>query len=90
MPKAAEHSEDSTTGEEDVSNLHDQSTKILTDRGRSAQMAQVRRGQPPPPPPPPRPVKPSSVRPIFDEDLHAAPTMIIEVGRMRQNARKRS
>jgi len=50
-----------------------------------------RRTQPPPPPPPaakrPPSGKPSTVRPIFDEDLHAAPTMIIDIGRMRQRRR---
>jgi hypothetical protein len=30
----------------------------------------------------------STVRPIYDEDLHAAPTMIIDIGRMRQRAKR--
>jgi hypothetical protein len=50
---------------------------------------------PPPParsreptrPPPSRAGKPSAVRPVFDEDLHAAPTMIIDINRMRQRKR---
>ncbi|MEO8548796.1 MAG: serine/threonine-protein kinase, partial [Kofleriaceae bacterium] len=74
--------------------VHDANTKILNDRGRSVQQHQPpppppKRGrtQPPPPPPAAKKGKPSTVRPIFDEDLHAAPTMIIDIGRMRQRRR---
>ena len=70
--------------------VHDQNTKILTDRGRAAKQLPAPqpggRPQPPPPPPPPS-KKPPSVRPNFDEDFHAAPTMIIDIGRMRQRKR---
>jgi serine/threonine protein kinase len=44
----------------------------------------------PPPPPPPRQrgrTQPPPVRPVFDEELHAAPTMIIDVGRLRRGGR---
>ena len=92
MPKVdpPEHRTDDSVAA--APNVHEANTKILTDRGRSAQMpAQPqprRRTSPPPPPPPPkRAGKPSTVRPIFDEDLHAAPTMIIDIGRMRQRRR---
>jgi len=67
--------------------VHDENTKILTDRGRAAQPVRAPRGRTQPPPPPP-PKKPSTVRPIFDEDLHAAPTMIIDIGRMRERAKR--
>ena len=69
--------------------VHDANTKILGDRGRAAQPpTPPKRGRTqPPPPPPPRAGKPSTVRPIFDEDLHAAPTMIIDIGRMRKRGR---
>jgi eukaryotic-like serine/threonine-protein kinase len=45
-----------------------------------------RAGTRPPPPPPPRAragTRPPPVRRDFDEELHAAPTMIIDVGRIR-------
>jgi hypothetical protein len=102
MPKleADRHSE-SIDSIDVAPNVHDANTKILGDRGRAAQPpVPPKRGrtQPPPPPPPraataraaappPRPGKPSTVRPIFDEDLHAAPTMIIDIGRMRKRGR---
>ncbi len=67
--------------------VHDENTKILTDRGRAAQPTPRPRGRTQPPPPPP-PKHPATVRPIFDEDLHAAPTMIIDIGRMGQRAKR--
>jgi eukaryotic-like serine/threonine-protein kinase len=83
MPKAQPH--------EDV---HAQSTLILDNgRGRTtpprAEPAQVpprRKGrtQPPPPPPPRGTGRQPPVRPVFDEELHSAPTMIIDIGRMRR------
>jgi serine/threonine protein kinase len=82
MPKAPVHDEH----DEDIHGAH---TRILEPgRGRSAQRpaqepepapAPRRRTQPPPPPSPPA----AGVRPIYDEDLHSAPTMIIDIGRMR-------
>jgi len=65
-----------------------QAQRQPTQQGAGAQPR--RRTSPPPPPPPakrPPAGKPSTVRPIFDEDLHAAPTMIIDIGRMRQRRR---
>jgi hypothetical protein len=73
--------------EEDI---HNQNTQILGDgRGRSAppvpRPATGPRDRPRTgPPPPPRPT--GGVRPIY-EDLHAAPTMIIDIGRLRQRRR---
>ena len=53
----------------------------------SAQRASTRRPAQPPPPPPSRPrgatIAPS-IKPIYDEDLHAAPTQIIDINRMRR------
>ena len=79
------------------SELHRANTQIL-DNGprRSAQMAAQqpprKKGPSVPPPPPTRALKPSSprpsARPVFDEDLHAAPTMIIDINRMRQRQRR--
>jgi hypothetical protein len=46
------------------------------------------RTEPPPPPPPATRRRPSQqIRNEFDEDLHSAPTMIIDVGRMRGRGR---
>jgi serine/threonine-protein kinase len=71
----------------DHEDVHDAKTVILDGRGRHA-------ARPPAPPPPPRraartqpPPPPRTVQPVFDEDLHAAPTMIIDIGRMRQRRR---
>jgi serine/threonine-protein kinase len=80
MPKVGRHED-----------IHAQTTVILDGRGRNAAQApppeepQPRRrtGTRPPPPPPPRPR--TSSRPTYDEDLHSAPTMIIDIGRMRRN-----
>jgi hypothetical protein len=75
------------------SDLHRANTQILDDGPRrsaqmAAQQAPRKKGASGPPPPPTRSVKPSTVRPVFDEDLHAAPTMIIDIGRMRQRQRR--
>jgi serine/threonine protein kinase len=80
----------------DREDIHGAKTQILATKGRHAprmpdeaptpQQRRPRppgRGQPPPPPPP----RKAAIRPIFDEDLHAAPTMIIDIGRMRQRRR---
>ena len=69
IPKADKQRED----------VHAVETLILENgRGRSAP-AQPRKSRGQPPPPPPR-----KARPIYDEELHAAPTMIIDIGRMRR------
>jgi serine/threonine-protein kinase len=51
--------------------------------------ASTRTEPPPPPSPPPatRPRPSQQIRNEFDEDLHSAPTMIIDVGRMRGRGR---
>jgi len=74
----------------DAQDIHGANTVILEDRGRRAPPRppppgrRVARTQPPPPPPA---AKKSRIEPDFDEDLHAAPTMIIDIGRMRQRRR---
>jgi serine/threonine-protein kinase len=82
VPKAARHPFD----------LHAAETMIIEGR-RAAAMAAAPpsrprgRTQPPPPPPPrqrARTQPPPPPRPIYDEELHAAPTMIIDVGRLRR------
>jgi serine/threonine protein kinase len=103
MPKVDpdEHPLEDAIAEVELS-VHEENTKILDDRGRAAPQfrAPPRRNRtlPPPLPPPPPPAKTakpgkpavpgSTVRPIYDEDLHAAPTMIIDIGRMRQRAKR--
>ena len=83
VPKASRHPFD----------IHAAETMIIEGR-RAAAMAQAaaasRPQRPPtrpPPPPPPRRragTQPPPVRPVFDEELHGAPTMIIDVGRLRR------
>jgi serine/threonine-protein kinase len=74
----------------DREDIHGAKTVILEDRGRRAPPRppppgrRVARTQPPSTPPAAR--KPQ-VRNDYDEDLHAAPTMIIDIGRMRQRRR---
>src|SRR5258708_18684438 len=68
--------------------IHAQPTQILADRGRSV-------AQPPPrkpaprtsPPPPPKPAARGT--PIHDEGIHAVPTMIINIERMKARAGRR-
>ena len=89
MPKVDPQGED----------IHAQPTMILDSRRprrssqREAQPAQLpapppRRKTSIPPPPPPAAQKKSAPRPIYDEDIHAQPTMIIDIGRMRQRQRR--
>lgn len=60
--------------------LHSQKTVILDGpRGRSRPSQPRQRTAPPPPP-----ARKSATRPVYDEDLHAAPTMIIDINRMRR------
>ncbi len=87
MPKVGPDERREESIAELAPSVHDENTKILTDRGRATQPVRAPRGRTQPPPPPP-PKSPSTVRPIFDEDLHAAPTMIIDIGRMRQRAKR--
>jgi serine/threonine protein kinase len=80
MPKVGEDGED----------IHAQPTMILADRGRNAP---IHEDEPPrkqgrtTPPPPPQPNR--GARPIHDEGIHAVPTMIINVERMKQRSRQR-
>jgi serine/threonine-protein kinase len=83
MPQAQEHP---------VPDIHGQNTMILDDRGRHA-IAKATINETPrrktgnrsqPPPPPPARARPTQTRPIYDEDVHSAPTMIIDIGRMRR------
>jgi eukaryotic-like serine/threonine-protein kinase len=77
-----------------LDDLHGANTVILENgRGRSSPRlpppippARAKTQQPPPPPPPrTRPSFPA--RPAIDEDVHSAPTMIIDVGRVRGRGR---
>ncbi|MGE5186513.1 MAG: hypothetical protein ACM31C_30865, partial [Acidobacteriota bacterium] len=94
MPKV-DRQPDTPTPADDI---HAAPTMILDQRRvrrssqREAQQkaaaARPRKTSVPPPPPPAAGKKKSGVRPIYDEDLHAAPTMIIDIGRMRQRQRR--
>ena len=77
MPKVDRHED-----------IHQQNTLILDNgRGRNAPPAPRKgRTQPPPPPRGTGRGQPQA-RPIFDDDLHSAPTMIIDIGRMRGRGR---
>jgi len=73
----------------DHEDIHQQNTLILENgRGRNAHPPQ-RKGSNPPvrktPPPPPRGTGRGQpkVRTDYEDDLHSAPTMIIDIGRMR-------
>jgi len=75
----------------DRDDIHGANTVILEDRGRRARPPappqpgrRNARTQPPPPPPAARRTNPRS---DYDEDLHGAPTMIIDIGRVRQRRR---
>jgi serine/threonine-protein kinase len=59
--------------------IHGAKTVILEPgRGRNRPEAPRQRSAPPPPP------RKTQTKPIYDEDLHAAPTMIIDINRMRR------
>ena len=85
MPKVARHED-----------IHGQNTVILEHRGRNAlpsppPRVEARatsrprnRTQPPPPPPPRTRTATHQPAPIYDEELHSAPTMIIDIGRLRR------
>jgi eukaryotic-like serine/threonine-protein kinase len=69
--------------------IHAANTVILESRGRHAPPT-----KPPPrragrtqPPPPPRTATRPLTRPPYDEELHSAPTMIIDIGRARGRGR---
>ncbi len=73
--------------------IHQQNTVILeSGRGRSAPPTSPPPGRgkgptkPPPPPPARAPTRGQAppVKPIYDDDLHSAPTMIIDIGRMKR------
>jgi len=87
MPKADAHED-----------IHGQNTLILENgprrtgqqQNQSPPAARVRpqRGRTQPPPvPAPRGSTRQPARPIYDEELHSAPTMIIDIGRMRSRNR---
>ena len=70
MPKVEPHGHD----------IHAANTMILEGRGRRGPTSPVpRRRTQTQPPPPPRPPAPTT----HEEDLHSAPTMIIDIGRLR-------
>jgi hypothetical protein len=85
MPKVDEHGRrlDQRDSSDDI---HGAKTVILDGpRGRNSRPpSRQRSAQPPPVPsrPPTRKSQPKT--PIYDEDLHAAPTMIIDINRMRR------
>ena len=84
MPKADRHED-----------IHQQNTLILdTGRGRNAPRGDPRKNKPAPkaaasPPPAPRGAGRGQppAEPLYDDDLHSAPTMIIDIGRMRGRGR---
>jgi serine/threonine protein kinase len=88
MPKAQPHED-----------IHGQKTLILENGPRrttgpqpsqppvAARPRQTRGRTQPPPIPAPRGSARQPVRPIYDEELHSAPTMIIDIGRMRSRNR---
>jgi eukaryotic-like serine/threonine-protein kinase len=83
MPKVDEHGRrlDQRDSSDDI---HGAKTVILDGaRGRNRPPSRQRAAQPPPPPARP-PQRKSQPKPIYDEDLHAAPTMIIDINRMRR------
>jgi serine/threonine-protein kinase len=94
MPKVEEN--DRRRLSEAQLDIHQQNTMILDGRGRHApqqpapgkrQQQPTARGRTNPPPVPQR--KSGGVKPIFDEELHAAPTMIIDINRMRSSRGRR-
>jgi hypothetical protein len=66
--------------------IHAAKTQILDGaRGRNRPPQSRQRAAQPPPPPPAAARKSRPKQPIiYDEDLHAAPTMIIDINRMRR------
>jgi eukaryotic-like serine/threonine-protein kinase len=95
MPKAGgvhAHAEDfdSIPPNQTSTDLHGQDTVILDNRGRHAppvppppEPPRRTRGRTQPPPPPPA-ARRGPGKPAYDEDLHSAPTMIIDIGRIRR------
>jgi serine/threonine-protein kinase len=66
--------------------IHAAKTQILENKGRNA--VPPRRARPMPPPPPHGNLKKKTAqRTGYDDDLHAAPTMILDIGRQRQRRR---
>ncbi|MDB4957701.1 MAG: serine/threonine protein kinase [Myxococcales bacterium] len=63
--------------------IHAQPTLIL-ENGRARNLAKKSA----PPPPPPKSTKRPAAQPIYDEGVHSAPTMIIDINRMRQRQRR--
>ncbi|MEO8702803.1 MAG: hypothetical protein ABI867_22355, partial [Kofleriaceae bacterium] len=98
MPKVSHHPEDfdSVAPNPPTADVHAQNTVILDNRGRHAPMPEPGGGLGPAPPPPrprkrtqPPPPPPAAMRgankPVYDEDLHSAPTMIIDINRARRH-----
>jgi eukaryotic-like serine/threonine-protein kinase len=80
MPKVDEHGRRIDRQED----IHAANTVILEGgRGRTRPPSRQRPAQQPPPVPPSRKSQPKQPV-IYDEDLHAAPTMIIDINRMRR------
>jgi serine/threonine-protein kinase len=95
-------SESNFTTMPSASDLHQQNTMILAaaargQRGRASQPPAAALPPPPPPPPDPRrrgrtqppplpPPRPPQRR-VYDEELHSAPTMIIDIRRVRGRGR---
>jgi serine/threonine protein kinase len=81
MPKVDEHGR-RLDGRDSSDDIHGAKTMILEPgRGRASRPSRPRNAQPPPPP---AQRKSAPKQPIYDEDLHAAPTMIIDINRMRR------
>jgi hypothetical protein len=79
MPKVDEHGRRLERDSSD--DLHGAKTVILDGpRGRNSRPRVSQQ----PPPPPPRQRKSQPKTPIYDEDLHAAPTLILDINRMRR------
>jgi serine/threonine protein kinase len=85
-------SESNFTTMPQASDIHQQNTMILN-AGRSSRTPQPQKPQPEPPrhrgatQPPPHPPPRRPVRPVYDEELHSAPTMIIDIRRVRGRGR---
>jgi eukaryotic-like serine/threonine-protein kinase len=99
VPPSDFSSESNFTTMPKADDIHQQHTVILGEgRGRASQPPPIaaappapapprRRGRTQPPPPAPRPAPRYPEERIFDEELHSAPTMIIDIRRVRGRGR---